>query len=714
MEIEGNDELGSGDITESLATRATPKFAWLVRGLFYDYETYNPHVLSRDLLRIRRLYHSHGFHHAQVNAGRVVVSEDRVHVTVVVDEGPQTRVRTVHVAGLDQVDDAVRVAAVEAFTSELPIGSEYDEEQLQEANDLLTRSLQDRGYAYAKAEFSAQVDLPRSLADLHAHVVPGPLVTLGSIELRGFRKIPQDVVRSMLNLKPGDLYRKTSFVEAEQELINLGVFNSVTVKLAQESLPSDSETTAPDDATSDKPDDDASNTSSVSNPSSSSSTIDAAQSSAAESEPEADGASLGTKKRAVVPVTIEVHQSQLRSLTLGGGLEADIIKSDVHLTASWRDQNLLGGLRDLLISVTPGVALYPTRVPEFATPQHYLPEVKTRVEFSQPGIPERRTKTVASINYDIYPVLLTPNPADDAPVIGYRELRARTGLERKFGPVALVPSYNFHAGVPFAYLGGLAETATDVYISYIELLAELDLRNERISPSSGIFASTTVQFAGLGGSARDLRIEPEFRGYVPVVRDKSGFAGRVKLGFLFPFNYDTPHSGGDVSVEDTQIAFFRSFFSGGPQSNRGYPFRGVGPHGAVEFFYPTYEEAVQGIDCSSSTANRTPECSIPLGGRTLWEASLAFRFTISGPFTAALFCDASDVDEGSVWPSFARPHLSCGLGPRYDTPVGPIRLDVGYRIPGLQVLDDSARNEGPAEDLLGLPINISFGVGEAF
>ena len=30
------------------------------------------------------------------------------------------------------------------------------------------------------------------------------------------------------------------------------------------------------------------------------------------------------------------------------------------------------------------------------------------------------------------------------------------------------------------------------------------------------------------------------------------------------------------------------------------------------------------------------------------------------------------------------PHLSCGGGARYDTPVGPIRLDIGYRIPGLQ------------------------------
>src|SRR5690606_36259599 len=136
----------------------------------------------------------------------------------------------------------------------------------------------------------------------------------------------------------------------------------------------------------------------------------------------------------------------------------------------------------------------PTRVPEFAAPEHFLPQIKTQVQLSQPGIPEAKTKTVSSISYDIYPVLLSSNPPDDAPIVGYREFRGRAGLERKFGPVSLVPSYNLQAGVPFAYVGDLIASATSVYISYVELLAELDLRNNKIHPQEGFFASTAVQF----------------------------------------------------------------------------------------------------------------------------------------------------------------------------------------------------------------------------
>ena len=39
-------------------------------------------------------------------------------------------------------------------------------------------------------------------------------------------------------------------------------------------------------------------------------------------------------------------------------------------------------------------------------------------------------------------------------------------------------------------------------------------------------------------------------------------------------------------VEDIELFYLRAFFSGGPSSNRGYPLRGVGPHGIVPFFNP--------------------------------------------------------------------------------------------------------------------------------
>src|SRR5205823_14750472 len=108
------------------------------------------------------------------------------------------------------------------------------------------------------------------------------------------------------------------------------------------------------------------------------------------------------------------------------------------------------------------------------------------------------------------------------------------------------------------------------------------------------------------------------------------------------------------------------------------------------------------------------QCAVPLGGLSLWEASLEGRLQISGPFEGVLFCDASDVAAKEITIRPSRPHLSCGAGARYDTPVGPIRLDVGYRIPGLQVLGPMTPDEQPPDTFLGIPLALAFGIGEAF
>ena len=100
---------------------------------------------------------------------------------------------------------------------------------------------------------------------------------------------------------------------------------------------------------------------------------------------------------------------------------------------------------------------------------------------------------------------------------------------------------------------------------------------------------------------------------------------------------------------------------------------------------------------------------------SLWELSAEFRFPVSGPLTSALFCDSSDVSPKrlDVRPSFL--HLSCGSGIRYATPVGPIRLDLGYRVPWMQILGkpDSAV-EGNPGTIFGAPVAVSIGIGEAF
>ncbi|MGH7270866.1 MAG: BamA/TamA family outer membrane protein, partial [Polyangiaceae bacterium] len=256
-----------------------------------------------------------------------------------------------------------------------------------------------------------------------------------------------------------------------------------------------------------------------------------------------------------------------------------------------------------------------------------------------------------------------------------------------------------------------------------------------------VYLSNDLQVAtsALGSRATDLRIQPEARGYVPLARGVT-FALRGTVGLILSPNYGSavqadlaprlPNGAPSQPVpsdadldRDIENIYFRGFFSGGPSSNRGFPLRGVGPYGTVPFLNPGTASTQVLLNCDPHSPGYNPsQCALPIGGLTLWEASAEVRFDVSGPLGMATFCDAGDVSAYAEQIRLNHLHLSCGVGARYDTPVGPIRLDIGYRIQPLQVLpypdESSAYQADPSNGLpariLGLPLAFAFGIGEAF
>jgi outer membrane protein insertion porin family/translocation and assembly module TamA len=256
-----------------------------------------------------------------------------------------------------------------------------------------------------------------------------------------------------------------------------------------------------------------------------------------------------------------------------------------------------------------------------------------------------------------------------------------------------------------------------------------------VHPHEGVYLATNFQFAGgpFGGSADDFKVQPEVRTYLPVASGVT-FATRASIGFLYPRNYGdvvenhlsdpTTPDNRATRVRDIQTVLFRGLYSGGPSSNRGYPIRGIAPHGIVPFLNPTTVSQQVATNCnpSSPATFDSAVCAIPIGGFTLWEFSNELRFQVTGPLSAAVFVDMSDVSPKPSDIRITHLHLSTGLGARYDTPVGPVRLDIGYRVQPLQVLgfknEEDVAKQDPVEGLpptiFGVPLAIAFGIGEAY
>ncbi|HEU4535760.1 MAG TPA: BamA/TamA family outer membrane protein, partial [Polyangiaceae bacterium] len=220
------------------------------------------------------------------------------------------------------------------------------------------------------------------------------------------------------------------------------------------------------------------------------------------------------------------------------------------------------------------------------------------------------------------------------------------------------------------------------------------------------------------GKVTDVRVQPDLRTYVPLGR-RATLAARGSVGFLLPTfgSYGKGFDQGQISGRDLQLLFLRGFFSGGPNSNRGYPTAGVGQ---LDVPPATLGRFLVGEECYDEAGGVRPNaedrCYLPLGGISTWEASLELRVQLSDTVSLVPFVDASDVTRRRGRLRLTQPHPSVGLGLRYDTPLGPLRLDVGYAVPRRAFGVDDPREWGVEPDFLGLGLPVAFNIafGEAF
>lgn len=675
MSLSGTPRRLHGDLAKGLATKKTDRFLGLFLGV-YEWKTFDETALEADIVRIERELRRAGYYEAHVVATRVIrIAEDKVKVEVDLFPGPRITVSRIKLEGVSSLPFDAAIQATRALS--LSQGDPFDETQYEQAKLDVAGALADVGYAHVKVTGHAKVQLATRSADVTVTVNSGPRAVLGEVRIEGLVKIPESIVRQTLQLRAGDQYSRQALTDARAALFRLGVFSRVDIVPA-----------------------------------------------------------LGSTDADVVPLTVQLEEGALKSISASAGANLDVLRLSIRSKVAWSHRNFLGGLRKFTISTQPGLTFFPTRIDYLTSPTNVLPENALTATLEQPSFIGGRTTGVFSTGYNVYP-LLYPLPGDVGEidprtenVVGYNELALRAGLEHPYlsGRLPVSLSMNWRANFPFAYQGVLVDGLDEVIVAYPEFDFVYDLRDDPIAPTTGLLLQNNFQVAlpTLGSNIFDVRIRPEIRSYIPLdFKKRLVLAARYTMGFLFTNDYGaalTQAGTGTLDytdpavIRDQHTLLFRAFYSGGPTSNRGYPYQQIGPQGTIGFLIPS------GTDCQMQDSNGNPPagCQRPLGGFNLWEASVELRYRLPGPWGVVGFADASDVGLQDQFFDFSEPHLSVGAGLRYSSPIGPVRFDVGYRVPGMQKLNDTPNDPpdisevSPYKDQHGGGIAIHVLIGEAF
>jgi outer membrane protein assembly complex protein YaeT len=627
LDFEGNEAIDDYTLRISIATSQSGAFARpgilhvMTLGLLGEKRYFDETEFRRDVLRMLLLYRRSGFLEARVDTV-VRRTSDAVHIRFQITEGEPVRVRSIAITG------AEAVMSGRELRRDLPLRLEdpFDRVRFLASADSVQGSVRDKGYPFAEVYRSFDVRARERVAVVAYDIVPGPAAVIEDVEVIGAREVDEDVVRRALSVRTGQPFSQRALYESQRQLYRMGLFDYVNVTLA-DSLPD-----APDDS--------------------------------------------------LVTVRVQVSEGRLRRVRGGIGLGSlDCIRT----LASWTVGDFLGGGRTLDLSA---------RMSKIGTGRPLDAGFENNMcwELDDDEGTERDT-----INYTVTAGVRFPyifSPRNSASIAFSAELRsefqaylrsaigANFAITREMGPgLPLTLSYTLSYGStkaePAIFCSVLnvcraedTQAFTEPRVqSTLGLAVVRDRSNSPLNPTRGNVLTAQLRHAsdviGSDTSIQFTKGVAEFASYHPVGR-QSLLAWRVRLGTIF-----SPRVGGGEQLIQS-IPTEERFYAGGPTTVRGFRQNELGA--VVRVIVPR-----DTVETDAGAVVVTDTLVSPTGGNQLLVANAELRFPLSGRLAGALFVDAGQVFERGDTPlSTSGIRVTPGVGFRFLTPLGPIRLDIAY------------------------------------
>ena len=640
LSFEGNQTFGDRALSGAILTRQTLcrstvlfLFCRLDRDFALDRAYLNPRWLRDDYIRLHLFYRQRGYTQVQVDTVVNRPTDTTARVTFQIREGTPQRVGSLEFVGLEELEDG------EALTRDLPIrvGDPLNRVVLEATRDTLTRRLRNQGYPHT--DVLRNLDLPppgEYDARVEFDVYTGPFARFGPIEVTGHEQVEARVVRRMLPFQEGSEYRQELLFDAQRNLFNLEIFRRARVIQDLEHVPD-----------------------------------------------------------SVVPVRVEVVEGRAHRVRGGGGWNtAECFNAE----SRWSSRNFMGGARRLVLRGRLSNILTSNLEDSIcrAAGTGVYGELNWLVssDFTQPFLFSPRNTFSASIfmeRQSLQDVFV--RRAGGLNLVVTRTLGRATPLSFSYRPQRV----RLSAAESFFCASFLVCSPEDIgllqgsnFLSPVALSLSRDRTDRAFNPTRGYRFLADVEHASdaTGSTFAYERAVAEVISFRELFGD-AVLAFRVRGGWVGPRAFEELR--GQEGVDSRVVHPQKRFFAGGANSVRGYAQNQLGPRVLTVLADSLVTdrgdegplctpESVLDLSCDASPLDDGAFTVIPSGGSALLEGSVELRFPVWGDNMDG----AAFMDFGQVWSTGRDVALgdlafTPGFGVRYQTPVGPIRVDVGYR-----------------------------------
>ena len=657
IEFLGNETFPEDSLARTIVNRETRCRSFSMFGLFCPFgvqrEVLNERELAGDVLRLTNFYNIRGFRGARIDMLIERSSEEVAELSFQIDEGTPVRIASLTVEGAGLFEDFDP-------TAELPVqvGGLLNAIDLAATRDSLIQRFRNRGYP--RADVSRSWRLPASSpdqADVTFEVEAGPHAVFGPITLVGNEELDADVIRQLLPFEEGQEYSEVRILEAQRNLFSIEMIQRASITEA----------------------------------------VDPA----------------GVVPDSVVPLQVRITEAEVHLMHAGVGWStSDCVNGE----GRWTSRNFQGGARRLqLLARLSNLAADQLRrgfcaqsaVDEFGGTNWLV-----SAEFSQP-LASQNVALRSSLFFErqsLQDVFVRQAVGVDLSVS--QALGPNTSFTLAYRPQLT----KLEAAEVFFCTSFLVCTPEDVSsLQKPNWLAPLSVSmvrastNNILNPTRGYQVVLNFEHSS-AVTASDFQYNRAFGEVTAYFETLPGqvLAARVRGGWVGAGAF-TPLLGGADVVHPQ-----KRFFSGGANSVRGFAQNQLGPRvltvdpaqllipDSGTELAPCTPAEVMSLTCDGNSVDArafgTPR---PTGGSMVLEGGIEYRFALGRRWETAVFADFGRIWTEQESRGESRLEISPGVGVRYLSPIGPIRVDLGYRFRGgenLQLVTSQIRPFGEGDD----------------
>ena len=646
--LNGVHAVGRLDLERSISTTKSQcknllliAFCWLSKSpTFMDKKYLDRTEFRRDVLRLRVFYWKRGFRDATVDTAVVRLAPGAVKVVFDIHEGPPTVISSLRV----EYDSTLMSERNVKKLMYLRAGDPLNLVVLDTMRLEFQLAMWDKGHSDAQVDTVISVNAEQRRATVLLRVNPRWVTTVGQITVRGNEDVNARTIQNSILLRTGKVFRYVDLTESQRNLYESNLF-----RLALFSVPP-------------RPD-------------------------------------------SIKNINIDVRETRMREARIAGGFNTiDYIQTDGRFT----NYNTFGGARRLDIAGTLGnLGAQPLSEPLFQRVHADFRE--NRAAFMQPT-----WQASAEVKQPAW--LQKPENALSLGGFAHRRAAPAVYIDRGYGgEMAFTRTLAPRATASAAYRFEITRVeASDVYfcVNYgvcdnptvaslrlhqklnpLQFSATIDRSDIPFSPTKGFIARVDLEHASslTFSDYRYNRAFAEASAYTHFrypSRDPRSqvLAGHLRFGFVRA-----------LASAQTGIELLhprKRFYAGGSHSVRGYDENQLGPR--ILTIPKDSLALLAGCDTTSAASIRlcNPNSSglqtkdftpRPVGGTSLVEGSVEFRVPFARKMEWAAFLDGAIIG-GSRLQNLANfrdvvhgtAAITPGVGFRYKSPVGPIRVDLGY------------------------------------